>query len=78
MNVTRKDIEFEHMQEDINRVRYDERVRLQQQEAVEQAPPDDQVQSQIPQDGARRVKITFDEFEKMTYRIVAIMKEFEY
>ena len=58
INISKSDIEFETIQEEINREQQQERMA------------DAQAQS-------KKVKISWDEYQKLSYLIVGVMKEYE-
>ena len=75
INIVKNDIEFETIQEDINRDLQEER-RIQHEnetqlfdEAVEPEPAVIQEK--------KKVKVSFDEYQKLSLLIVACMKDFE-
>lgn len=76
INISKADIEFEQIQDEINREMQAERQKEQQQlfegqQAAAEARPE---ASQAP---TKKVKISFDEYQRLSYLIVATMKEFE-
>jgi len=75
INISKADIEFETIQEEINRDLAAER----QAEAQEMADHQSQGQRDAPEVAApaKKVKISFDEYQRLSYLIVAVMKEFE-
>jgi len=75
INIVRNDIEFETIQEEINKELQEER----RVEAERQAQLFDQPMGQVaaPAQEKKKVKVSFDEYQKMSLMIVACMKEFE-
>jgi DNA replication licensing factor MCM6 len=69
INIQKNDIEFENIQEEINRQLREER----QSESVAQPSEGGATQTQP----SRKVKISFDEYQRLSMMIVAVMKEFE-
>lgn len=76
INISKSDIEFETIQEEINREQQQERMahaqaqfEMQRQSAQTEAAQD-QAQS-------KKVKISWDEYQKLSYLIVGVMKEYE-
>ena len=76
INIVKGDIEFSDIQEEINRER-----QLERQERGGADDLDMQNAEQNQQinnaDAAKKVKISFDEFRKLSIMIISIMKEFE-
>ena len=70
INISKQDIEFEAIQDDINRDL--QRERNQQMAAMQpEQTADSQAQPQ------KKVKISFEEYQKLSLMIVGVMKEFE-
>lgn len=76
INIVKGDIEFADIQDDINRER-----QLERQERGGADDLDMQNAEQNQQinnaDAAKKVKISFDEFRKLSIMIISIMKDFE-
>lgn len=70
INIQKNDIEFENIQEEINRQLHDER-QIESAQNVADAPVE------TTQPASRKVKISFDEYQRLSLMIVAVMKEFE-
>ena len=75
INIAKNDIEFEHLQEQINdelkERRQNEQELFEAQNQGAEAQPDP---TEVKQ---KKVKISFDEYQKLSYLIVSCMKEFE-
>jgi hypothetical protein len=69
INIQRNDVEFNILQEEINRQIHDERVN--ETANIAEAPAAE------TQQASRKVKISFDEYQRLSLMIVAVMKEFE-
>ena len=70
INIQKNDIEFENIQEEINRQLHEER-QIESAQQVAEAP------AEATQPTSRKVKISFDEYQRLSLMIVAVMKEFE-
>lgn len=77
INISKSDIEFETIQEEINREQQRDRMadaqaqyEQQRQSAQTEAVGQDQAHS-------KKVKISWDEYQRLSYLIVGVMKEFE-
>ena len=70
INISKADIEFEAIQEEINLDLQRERQMEDNQQQIVQ--PESQ-----PQPATNKVKISFEEYQRLTFLIVTVMKEFE-
>ena len=70
INISKADIEFETIQEEINQDL--QRERQLEEEQQQNLAPESQ-----PQIATNKVKISFEEYQRLTFLIVAVMKEFE-
>lgn len=75
INIAKNDIEFEQLQEQIN-VDLAER-RQNEQELFEAQNQQAEAQPDPTEVKQKKVKISFDEYQKLSYLIVSCMKEFE-
>jgi DNA replication licensing factor MCM6 len=78
INIVKGDIEFADIQEEINRER-EEQKQLRGGDQMDLDMQNAEHQQQINQgnEGAKKVKISFDEFRKLSLMIISIMKDFE-
>ena len=76
INISKADIEFETIQEEINKDLQAER-RAEHQELLQNQSQDQRAEAEPSSLPAKKVKISFDEYQRMSYLIVAVMKEFE-
>ncbi len=77
INIVKGDIEFADIQEDINRERQQERQDRGNAEDQDMQNAEQQQMNQGNAEGAKKVKISFEEFRKLSFMIISIMKDFE-
>jgi hypothetical protein len=82
INIIKGDIEFAEIQEEINKERALQREQLLvngqlDQMDLDMANPGDQQQQAQTQEQGKKVKISFDEFRKLAFMIITIMKDYE-
>ena len=74
INIVKGDIEFTEIQEEINKERQLMRQAQQQEDLEMNGAPE---QNAAQAEAGKKVKISFDEFRKLSIMIISIMKEFE-
>ena len=78
INIVKGDIEFSDIQENINLERREERqARGDAEDLVMQNADQNNQMNQGNAEAAKKVKISFEEFRKLSFMIISIMKDFE-
>ncbi len=78
INIVKGDIEFSDIQENINLARREERqARGDAEDLVMQNADQNNQMNQGNAEAAKKVKISFEEFRKLSFMIISIMKDFE-
>mmetsp|Transcript_65 Transcript_65/g.132 ORF Transcript_65/g.132 Transcript_65/m.132 type:complete len:228 (+) Transcript_65:1903-2586(+) len=77
--IQKNDIEIENIQDEINNVRHAQRQQEQQEMMAELAKTGNQglAQPQAQKPASNKVKITFDEYQRLSRLIFQVMKDFE-